>query len=117
MAQPLSRSVSQVTVMSFASLSLRRVHLLAPTLPLVLLMERVPVRYRDGSLPPYVDVAGPSLEVLKAHPHYVERVHGQGHRLHVWTVDAPADVRYVLDLGVDGVISNHPRRVLSALAR
>lgn len=117
MAQPLSRSVSQVTVMSFASLSLRRVHLLAPTLPLVLLMERVPVRYRDGSLPPYVDVAGPSLEVLKAHPHYVERVHSQGHRLHVWTVDTPADVRYVLDLGVDAVISNHPRRVLSALAR
>lgn len=116
-AQPLSRSVSPITVMSFASVSLRRVHLLAPTLPLVLLMDRVPVRFRDGSLPPYVDIAGPSLRVLQAHPRYVERVHGQGNRLHVWTVDSVEDVRYVLDLGVDGVISNHPRRVLAALAR
>ena len=115
--QPLSRSVSQVTVMSFASVSLRRVHLLAPTLPVVLLMDRVPVRFRDGSLPPYVDVAGPSLRVLQAHPRYVERVHAQGNRLHVWTVDTPADIRYVLDLGVDAVISNHPKRVLAALAR
>jgi glycerophosphoryl diester phosphodiesterase len=116
-AQPLSRSVSQVTVMSFASVSLRRVHLQAPYLPLVLLMDRVPVRFRDGSLPPYIDIAGPSLEVLKAHPRYVERVHARGNRVHVWTVDAPADVEYVLGLGVDAVISNHPRRVVAALGR
>ena len=117
LARPLSRSVSQVTVMSFASVSLRRVHLLAPMLPLVLLMHRVPVRYRDGSLPEYCEIAGPSLRVLKTHPHYVEHVHEQGNRLHVWTVDSVADVRYVLDLGVDAVISNHPRRVLAALSR
>jgi glycerophosphoryl diester phosphodiesterase len=117
LARPLSRSTSQVTVMSFAATSLRRVHVLAPMLPLVLLMDRVPVRFRDGSLPPYCEIAGPSLRVLKRHPHYVERVHQQGNRLHVWTVDDAADVEFVLGLGVDAVISNHPRRVLAALAR
>ena len=117
LASPLSRSVSRVTVMSFAPTSLRRVHAMAPVLPTVLLMDRVPVRYRDGSLPPQVSVAGPSLEVLRAHPSYVDRVHAQGHRLHVWTVDDPADIARMLELGVDGVISNHPRRVLAQLGR
>jgi glycerophosphoryl diester phosphodiesterase len=115
LAEPLTRSASRVTVMSFAATSLRRIHAMAPALPTVLLMSRVPLRYRDGSLPPRVGVAGPSLEVLQSHPRYVERVHDAGHRVHVWTVDSEADIRMVLDLGVDAVISNHPRRVLRLL--
>jgi glycerophosphoryl diester phosphodiesterase len=117
LARPLTRSVSQVTVMSFASVSLRRIHVMTPMLPTVLLMERVPVRYRDGSLPPRVLTAGPSLAVLRAHPGYVERVHSQGNRVHVWTVDDSEDIEFVLGLGVDAVISNHPRRVLRRLDR
>ncbi|GAC1439421.1 MAG: glycerophosphodiester phosphodiesterase [Mycobacteriales bacterium] len=116
-ARPMTRSVSMITVMSFAPTSLRRIHAMAPSLPTVLLMERVPVRYRDGSLPSRVSVAGPSLEILRAYPGYVDRVQAAGHRLHVWTVDEPADIEYVLQLGVDAVISNHPRRVLRQLRR
>jgi glycerophosphoryl diester phosphodiesterase len=37
--------------------------------------------------------------------------------VHVWTVDEQADIEYVLNLGVDAVISNHPRRVLRQLGR
>lgn len=117
MDRPASPEQSQVTVMSFASTSLRRVHVDAPGLPTVYLMLRVPIRLRDGSLPPRVAVAGPSLAILRAHPDYVERVHAQGHRVHVWTVDSHKDIDYVLGLGVDGVISNHPARVLQALGR
>ena len=116
-ARPLNRSVSRVTVMSFAPTSLRRIHALSPSLPTVLLMERVPVRFRDGSLPPRVAIAGPSLELLKAQPGYVDLVQAAGHRLHVWTVDEQADIAYVLNLGVDAVISNQPRRVLRQLGR
>jgi glycerophosphoryl diester phosphodiesterase len=116
-ARPLARTVSRVTVMSFAPTSLRRIHALAPSLPTVLLMDRVPVRYRDGSLPPRVAIAGPSLEIVRAHPGYVDRVQAVGHRVHVWTVDAAEDIGFVLDLGVDAVISNHPRRVLRQLGR
>jgi glycerophosphoryl diester phosphodiesterase len=116
-ADPPSRSASRVTVMSFAPTSLRRIHAMAPAIPTVLLMDRVPVRYRDGSLPARVNLAGPSLELLKANPAYVERAHDQGHRVHVWTVDEPADIEYVLSLGVDAVISNLPDRVLTQLGR
>ncbi len=117
LATPLSRSVSRVVVMSFAPTSLRRIHTIAPLLPTVLLMDRVPIRYRDGSLPARVAIAGPSIEVLRAHPSYVERVQAAGHRVHVWTVDEPADIDLVLSLGVNAVISNHPQRVLRRLGR
>jgi glycerophosphoryl diester phosphodiesterase len=117
LADPITRSVSQVTVMSFSATSLRRVHVMAPTIPTVFLMEHVPLRYRDGTLPTRCSIAGPSLEILRAHPRYVERVHAQGNRLHVWTVDEPEDIELVLGLGVDAVISNHPRRVLRRLDR
>ena len=100
-----------VTVMSFAPVGLRRMHMYAPGVPTVMLMERVPRWLRDGGLPSRVTIAGPSLEVLKRDPAYVKRVHQRGHRVHVWTVDDPDDIDFVLDLGVDAVITNRPRAV------
>ena len=59
--------------MSFSQLSLRRLRALAPDLRSVMLFERVPLRFRDGSLPEGVAIAGPSIEIVRAHPRYVER--------------------------------------------
>jgi glycerophosphoryl diester phosphodiesterase len=117
LARPLTRSVSQVTVMSFAATSLRRLHVMAPMLPTVFLMQHVPLRFRDGTLPPQCSIAGPSLAILRRHPRYVERVHEQGNRVHVWTVDEREDIDFVLGLGVDAVITNRPRRALRHLDR
>jgi glycerophosphoryl diester phosphodiesterase len=114
---PLSRSVSTIAVLSYATTSLRRVHVLAPALPTVLNLDRVPVRFRDGSLPRHVDAVGLALPVVRAHPSLVGRFHAHGNRVHVFTVDAPQDIDLVLELGVDAVISNHPRRVLRRLGR
>lgn len=108
---------SPVRVMSFSQVSLRRVRDLAPDLSTALLMERVPLRFRDGSLPPYVPIAGPSIEIVRAHPRYVQRARARGKQVHVWTVDAGEDIELCLDLGVDAIITNRPRRVLEALAR
>jgi glycerophosphoryl diester phosphodiesterase len=117
LATPLSRSVSPVTVMSYAATSLRRVHAMAPLLPTVYLMDRVPVRYRDGRLPQQVRSAGVALRVVRRYPGYVQRVHEQGNRLHVFTVDEPEDIELMLDLGVDVIISNQPGRVRRRLAQ
>jgi glycerophosphoryl diester phosphodiesterase len=102
---------SLVRVMSFASTGLRRLRTLAPAVPTVLLFRRMPLRYRDGSLPPKVFASGPSIDIVRAHPGYVDLVHEHGHQVHVWTVDERADVDLCLRLGVDAIITNRPRRV------
>jgi glycerophosphoryl diester phosphodiesterase len=108
---------SPVRVMSFSQLSLRRLRALAPDLRSVMLFERVPLRFRDGSLPEGVAVAGPSIEIVRAHPRYVDRCRRHGHPVHVWTVDDPADIDLCLDLGVEAIITNRPARVLETLNR
>ena len=115
--QPLSRSVSSIAVLSYAPTSLRRVFQLAPGLPTVLNMDRVPVWFRDGSLPTGVTAAGIALPVVLAHPRLVQRFHDRGNRVHVFTADRPEDIDRLLELGVDAIISNHPRRVLRRLGR
>lgn len=108
---------SPVVVMSFAPTALRRVKLLAPDIPLVLLMEwRIP-GLRDGMLPAGVRIAGPGLHLLRSDPGFVRRAHARGHQVFVWTVNDPADVGFVRDLGVDTVITDRPAEVTALLAR
>jgi glycerophosphoryl diester phosphodiesterase len=107
---------SLVTVMSFAPTALRRVRLLAPTVPTVLLLERLGPARRAGDLPTGTSAAGPGLELVRAHPKFVARAHAHGYLVYVWTVDDPGDVAFVLGLGVDAVISNDPGTALRVRA-
>jgi glycerophosphoryl diester phosphodiesterase len=116
-AHPRLGTASPIKVMSFSQWSLRRIRQLAPSLTTVLLMHRVPVRFRNGSLPLGVTVAGPSVEIVRAHPHYVERVHGFGHSVHVWTVNRVLDLDLCAGMGVDAIITDRPRRALERLGR
>ncbi len=116
-AHPRVGSSTPVRVMSFSQLSMRRIRQLAPSLPTVYLMEHTPVRFFNGDLPFGVGIAGPSIDIVRAHPKYVRRVHRAGHQVHVWTVDSDADIKLCIDLGVDAIISNRPRAVLDALGR
>jgi len=109
--RPATAAEPRVTVMSFAPMALRRIRLLAPDVPRVLLLDRLPPIRRDGLLPPGVRIAGPGLGILLADPDYVARAHQRGNQVYVWTVDDPTDVRYVLSLGVDAVITNRPAEV------
>ena len=47
----------------------------------------------------------------------VERVHRQGWKLFVWTVNREAEMRRLAAWGVDGLITDHPDRAKSCLAR
>ena len=116
LARPRLGDATDVRVMSFSPVGLRRMRKLAPSLPRVLLMDRVPVRLRDGSLPPGIHVAGPSIEVVRAHPRYAQKVRAKGHRVYCWTVDEPDDVDRCVAAGVDAILTNRPRAVLDRLA-
>jgi glycerophosphoryl diester phosphodiesterase len=115
-ARPRPGTESPVRVMSFSWLSLRRMRTAAPGLRTVLLMDRIPLRFRDGSLPAGVSYAGPSLEIVTTQPDYVDKAQKHGHQVHVWTVNTEKDVRHCRDLGVDAVISDRPDLALQVLA-
>ena len=104
-------------MMSFSASAVRRMRALAPGVPTVLLLERVPLRLRDGHLPFGARLAGPSIDIVRAYPAYVDRVHAEGGRVHVWTVDDLADVDRCVRLGVDAIITNRPAKVLAHLGR
>ncbi|MFJ4486575.1 glycerophosphodiester phosphodiesterase [Streptomyces longwoodensis] len=114
---PPSVAESPVRIMSFSARSLHRVRAAAPTLPTVYLTQFVSPRLRDGRLPAGVGIAGPSIRIVRSHPAYVERLKRAGHGVHVWTVNEPADVELCVGLGVDAIITNRPRAVLSQLGR
>lgn len=114
--RPRADGVAPVRMMSFSRMAVLRMQKLAPAVPTVFLMDRIWWPYRDGSLPPGVFAAGPSIEVLKAHPGYVSRVHAAGGQVHVWTVDEKEDLQVCVDQGVDVVISNRPGKIQAWLA-
>jgi glycerophosphoryl diester phosphodiesterase len=106
-----------IRMMSFSLLAVRRMRQLAPAVQRVFLMDRVPLAFRDGSLPPGVGIAGARIDILRDHPRYVERLRERGNGLYVFTVDDPADVELCLRLGADAIITNRPADVLSQVGR
>ncbi len=71
----------------------------------------------SGRLPTGVSGLGVGLRAARACPSMVRRVRDRGGWVQVFTVDQPRDVDYRAQLGVDGIISNYPARVLHRRAR
>ncbi|WP_432149447.1 glycerophosphodiester phosphodiesterase [Streptomyces sp. bgisy029] len=117
LATPPADEPSPIRIMSFSGRSLHRVQAAAPALPTVYLMQFVSPRLRDGRLPAGSRIAGPGMRIVRSHPGYVERLHRAGHRVHVWTVNEPVDVELCAELGVEAIITNRPKQVLSQLGR
>jgi glycerophosphoryl diester phosphodiesterase len=115
LARPSSREESRIVVMSFSTGAVRRVREHAPTLPTVLLLDRLPRARRDGSLPPWADYAGPGVHLLRDDPGYVRRVAERGRGTYCWTVDHPVDVRLCQRLGVDYLATNVPAAIRAVL--
>ena len=114
--RPASPSV-RVTVMSFSPLAVRTMRGLAPELESVFLYEVASPRVRDGRPPFGARILGPGIGALRAHPEVVDRAHGRGHRVYVWTVNTAEEIDLAADLGVDGIISDRPAFVLARLGR
>jgi glycerophosphoryl diester phosphodiesterase len=48
---------------------------------------------------------------------FVRAAHGRNLRVHAWTIDDEAEMRRLIEMGVDGVMTDYPDRLLKVLGR
>jgi glycerophosphoryl diester phosphodiesterase len=48
-------------------------------------------------------------------PRFLEKAHQAGLEVHVWTIDEPAEMRRLLDLGADGIMTDRPELLRDVL--
>lgn len=99
---------SPVIVQSFDLASLQAVKRLAPSLPTAWLWAAPPPEISAGTIPTGVDVLAPNSAFLEGQPGFVTSSHAAGQDVHTWTVDDPAQIQRLVDMGVDGIFTNRP---------
>ncbi len=76
---------------------------------------------RGVGRPKFQEVAAQVPTSMKGVPLVTERFVGAAHRLglhvHVWTIDDPAEMDRLLDLGVDGIMTDRPAVLREVLER
>lgn len=106
----------RVLVSSFNPISLLRVKLADRRIPVGLLyMADLPVYLSQGWFIPILlpEALHPSYDLVdKA---YMEWAHRKGFKVNVWTVDEAVDMERMIDLGVDGIITNRPELLTQIL--
>lgn len=102
----------RIRVMSFSAIALRRMRDLAPGVPTVYLMDKVPRLLRSGHLPFAARIAGPAVDLMRSDPAVVRSWQATGNDVHVWTVDSPADVELCMRSQVTAMITSRPADVL-----
>lgn len=97
----------KVIYSSFNHASLRRAGEIAPQMPLGLLYSNKMCLDWEYAKLVGATAIHPQYKSLKE-PGYIEACHGAGIRCHAWTVDDPADIKALVDMGVDAIITNKP---------
>ena len=100
---------NQVIVQCLEYEPLLEVQRLAPEIPVGYLMSV------NATHPGRLKVNFLGAELGRVTGAFVQAAHRRGQRVHVWTVDAPADMERMIDLGVDDLITNEPGEALRRL--
>lgn len=108
----------RVIISSFNPAILRRMCRLAPELARALLYAPdLPIVLARAWLRPWVQPRAlhPLFSMVDAD--YMAWARRKGYRVNVWTVNEESDMAALIGLGVDGIITNHPRRLRELLDR
>lgn len=62
-----------------------------------------------------VRAINPNYEYLSKNT--IDKIHAHGRKIFVWTVDDEDDMETLVDMGVDGLITNHPDKAIQVLRR
>jgi glycerophosphoryl diester phosphodiesterase len=110
---PVSPEDRQVIVQSFSSASLQLLHAIEPRLFLVKLFHRIEtgrlLHRRLARIATYARGIGPNFRTVDAR--LVHAAHDLGLVLHPYTVNEPADMARLTDIGVDGMFTDYPDRL------
>jgi glycerophosphoryl diester phosphodiesterase len=115
----LDYPAADVGVQSFFPTSLDQIQLMRPDIATALLttsdvgflaLENAAYATARG-----YDIVAPDTGAADLTAESVGAIHALGKPVVVWTPDSPADIARAVALGVDGMISNYPDRVLAAL--
>ena len=63
------------------------------------------------------DASHPRQNQIRLLPEYVEKCHAMGIRVHPWTVNDEADMKYLAEAGCDALITNYPDVAKKALGQ
>ncbi len=101
---------------SFYDPVLERLRALSPAARIALLVSRrYPARAVERALALGAEALNPEAWLVDAA--LVGEAHAAGLAVYVYTVDDPGEMARLLDLGVDGLFTNHPDRMLELLGR
>lgn len=98
----------RVIVQSFDHDSVKRFHAIMPEVPIGVLVEDAAVLAEDKltELADYAAFINPAMELVTVD--VVERVHSRGMKVFAWTVRSRDVVGPLLQLGIDGAITDYP---------
>ena len=106
----------QVLIQSFSPESLLRVHELDPSLPLIQLTSAgAGPLVQLPAISGYAVGIGPSMGDVDAQ--LIAAAHAQCLAVHPYTVNEAADMRRLVELGIDGAFTNFPDRFDAVLGR
>ncbi|MDA8125688.1 MAG: glycerophosphodiester phosphodiesterase family protein [Deltaproteobacteria bacterium] len=105
--------LAQILFSSFAPAALDRIRERHPALPVALITANPwtsPEEPGQGKRYPTLSCRSATLNEAN-----IGRAHAAGIRVHAWTVNAPQAMKRFIALGVDGIITNRPDRLIELL--
>ncbi len=96
-------------ISSFDHHELMRCHDMIPEVPFGPLIGAKPLDYAFFAQSMKADTIMPFYEFLNGE--FVQDAHRRGLKVVTWTVNRPDDIKKMLSIGVDGIISNYPDRL------
>ncbi len=107
----------RVLFSSFLARNLKKARLLIPEVPRGLLAIPGVLGFLGRTFGWHGDYAALHPHVTDVNIDLVNRVHAAGKRVNAWTATTEADIKRMIGLGVDGIITNDPALALRLLER
>jgi glycerophosphoryl diester phosphodiesterase len=112
-AVEMAGMADQVLFSSFDPAAVERVRERNPLLPMALIVEKPWMKPEEAGGGKIYPILNCRTTVLSEEN--IRRAHAGGIRVHVWTVNTQEVMARFIAMGVDGIITNHPDRLIALL--